>query len=139
MMMIDRKTFDALAALTAHPKAFFSLQQLLDHLAAHPDENPLVYANAVKLQLDVQAALETYLEGRKQLGLRNVMEGLVVGAGALAMAVGRTTQDVPMPDQDVAASLAHHCVTCFGQNLHVSWKAPQWSTRPTHEPPHATN
>lgn len=77
MMMIDRKTFDALAALTAHPKAFFSLQQLLDHLAAHPDENPLVYANAVKLQLDVQAALETYLEGRKQLGLRNVMEGLV--------------------------------------------------------------
>ncbi|WP_162755093.1 hypothetical protein, partial [Escherichia coli] len=91
--------------LTAHPKAFFSLQQLLDHLAAHPDENPLVYANAVKLQLDVQAALETYLEGRKQLGLRNVMEGLVVGAGALAMAVGRTTQDVPMPDQDVAASL----------------------------------
>ena len=78
MMMIDRKTFDALAALTAHPKAFFSLQQLLDHLAAHPDENPLVYANAVKLQLDVQAALETYLEGRKQLGLRNVMESVML-------------------------------------------------------------
>lgn len=42
-------------------------------------------------------------------------------------------------DPKGARRALRHCVTCFGQNLHVSWKAPQWSTRPTHEPPHSTN
>lgn len=139
MLILDQQTICALEALARHPSAWFKVDDLYAFLAHNPQIVPMDYAATVKLQLDVIAALSGFLAARESQGRKNIMEGLALGSATMGLALTKLTESHPMPNEDIAVSLASACANMFHQNVGVQWKPPQWVKQPTIEPPHSSN
>lgn len=139
MMLMDKPTFDSLVELTQHPQAFFTLNDLLEFVAANPDVKPLEYAANARLQLDIIGALVTFIGTRKTLGQKNMIENLTVASGVMAMGLSHVANHDPMPGKDIAQMVIAYCLEAFRGNIGINWKAPKWVKDPTNEPPHSTN